>query len=62
MGLKNKDGVDLREVWKDGVWTYLGLTISGFPNMFMSYTPQGRLDTVFCWSTIIDRDSSYGAF
>lgn len=33
MGLKNKDGVDLRELWKDGVFTYLGLTISGFPNM-----------------------------
>lgn len=33
MGLKNKDGVDLKELWKDGIYTYLGLTISGFPNM-----------------------------
>lgn len=35
MGLKNKDGVDLRDVWKDGVFTYLGLTISGFPNLYV---------------------------
>jgi cation diffusion facilitator CzcD-associated flavoprotein CzcO len=35
MGLKNKDGVDLRDIWKDGVSTYLGLTIAGFPNVFM---------------------------
>lgn len=40
MGLKNKDGVDLRDMWKEGIHTYLGLTISGFPNCFMSYTPQ----------------------
>lgn len=33
MGLKNKDGVDLRDIWKEGVFTYLGLTISGFPNL-----------------------------
>jgi cation diffusion facilitator CzcD-associated flavoprotein CzcO len=35
MGLKSKDGVDLRELWKDGIFTYLGLTIAGFPNCFM---------------------------
>lgn len=35
MGLKSKDGQDLRELWKDGVSTYLGLTIAGFPNLFM---------------------------
>lgn len=35
MGLKSKDGQDLRELWQDGIFTYLGLTISGFPNCFM---------------------------
>ncbi|KAK3049957.1 hypothetical protein LTR09_008877 [Extremus antarcticus] len=40
MGLKSKDGVALADMWKDGLNTYLGLTISGFPNMFMAYTPQ----------------------
>ncbi|WPH00036.1 putative flavin monooxygenase, FAD/NAD(P)-binding domain superfamily [Acrodontium crateriforme] len=40
MGLKNKDGVDIKDVWKDGISTYLGLTVGGFPNMFMVYSPQ----------------------
>lgn len=41
MGLKNKDGVDMKEIWKDGVWTYLGMMTAGFPNMFMVFSPQG---------------------
>ncbi|KAK0280507.1 hypothetical protein LTR35_008149 [Friedmanniomyces endolithicus] len=40
MGIKSKDGVDLKDLWKDGLNTYLGITISGFPNAFMAYTPQ----------------------
>ena len=40
MGLRNKDGIELAELWKDGISTYLGITISGFPNFFMAYTPQ----------------------
>ena len=42
MGLKNKHGVDMKEVWKDGIWTHLGMMTSGFPNMFMTYSPQGN--------------------
>jgi cation diffusion facilitator CzcD-associated flavoprotein CzcO len=40
MGLKNKDGVNISDVWKDGVRTYLGMMMHGFPNAFMVYTPQ----------------------
>jgi cation diffusion facilitator CzcD-associated flavoprotein CzcO len=40
MGLISKDGVGLKEVWKDGVRTHLGMTIHGFPNAFMVYSPQ----------------------
>ncbi|TIC96971.1 Baeyer-Villiger monooxygenase [Colletotrichum higginsianum] len=40
MGLRGRDGVDLKERWKDGVWTYLGLMTRGCPNMFMLYGPQ----------------------
>lgn len=40
MGLRNKDGVELKDIWAQGVSTYLGITIAGFPNMFMAYTPQ----------------------
>jgi hypothetical protein len=41
MGLKNKDGVDMKESWQGGVHTYLGMLCSGFPNTFMVYSPQG---------------------
>ncbi|GJD04551.1 cyclopentanone 1,2-monooxygenase [Colletotrichum higginsianum] len=40
MGLRGRDGVDLKERWKDGVWTYLGLMTRGCPNMFLLYGPQ----------------------
>lgn len=40
MGLKNKEGVELAALWKEGISTYLGITIAGFPNLFMAYTPQ----------------------
>ncbi|PPJ59252.1 hypothetical protein CBER1_10325 [Cercospora berteroae] len=40
LGLKNKDGIDLKDLWANGVSTYLGLAISGFPNAFMAYSPQ----------------------
>jgi cation diffusion facilitator CzcD-associated flavoprotein CzcO len=41
MGLKNKEGVDIKDVWQDGIRTYLGMTFNGFPNCFMVYTPHG---------------------
>lgn len=43
MGLRDVDGLDMKERWKDGVRTQLGMTCPGFPNMFMVYSPQGRL-------------------
>ncbi|KAK3044397.1 hypothetical protein LTS18_001394, partial [Coniosporium uncinatum] len=33
-------GTDLADIWKDGIRSYLGLTIAGFPNAFMVYSPQ----------------------
>jgi cation diffusion facilitator CzcD-associated flavoprotein CzcO len=40
MGLMSKDGVDIKDVWKDGIRTYLGMMFNGFPNAFMVYSPQ----------------------
>lgn len=40
MGLANKDGVDIKHVWKDGVRTYMGIMMNGFPNAFLVYSPQ----------------------
>ncbi|KAG7093352.1 hypothetical protein E1B28_007033 [Marasmius oreades] len=33
-------GRTVAEKWKDGVYTNLGMTVSGFPNMFFTYGPQ----------------------
>lgn len=42
MNLRGKDGLTVKERWRDGVLTYLGLCINGCPNMFMIYGPQGE--------------------
>lgn len=35
------DGQLLAEKWREGTWTYLGISTSGFPNFFFLYGPQG---------------------
>jgi cation diffusion facilitator CzcD-associated flavoprotein CzcO len=34
MGLKDINGVELAEKWREGTWSYLGMTCNDFPNMF----------------------------
>ncbi len=34
-----RDGLALREAWADGPQAYLGITTTGFPNLFMLYGP-----------------------
>ncbi|KAK4936048.1 hypothetical protein LTR10_022998 [Elasticomyces elasticus] len=41
IGLKATDGQSLEEKWKGAVYTNLGMTINGFPNMFYLYGAQG---------------------
>jgi len=38
--IRGEDGTSLKDKWAQGVWTYLGMTSAGFPNMFMVYGPQ----------------------
>ena len=33
------DGIKLRDVWSEGIRTFLGLTVKGFPNFFMVMGP-----------------------
>lgn len=35
-----RDGLDLSTAWQEKFYTYLGVTIPGFPNMFMIHGPQ----------------------
>ena len=42
-----RDGVTLRERWeRDGLRTYLGISVHGFPNFFMSLGPQTPLSNL----------------
>ena len=41
MGLKSTKGQQLSELWAEGTWSYLGMTIADYPNMFFLYGPQG---------------------
>jgi cation diffusion facilitator CzcD-associated flavoprotein CzcO len=37
--VEGRDGLSIREAWSGGPAAYLGLTVSGFPNLFMLYGP-----------------------
>ena len=39
MDVRTSDGADMKERWKDGPKTYLGIMVSGFPNMFVITGP-----------------------
>jgi cation diffusion facilitator CzcD-associated flavoprotein CzcO len=39
-----RNGADLSERWSDGAEAYLGLTVDGFPNLFMLYGPNTNLN------------------
>ena len=41
MGLKSVHGTSLEDDWKSSTTAYLGVTISGYPNFFYLYGPQG---------------------
>ena len=43
MEIRGRGGRDLNEAWRDGAEAYLGLTVSGFPNMFILYGPNTNL-------------------
>jgi cation diffusion facilitator CzcD-associated flavoprotein CzcO len=43
MSIRGRAGRDLHTVWKDGAEAYLGMTVSGFPNLFMLYGPNTNL-------------------
>ena len=40
MNIRGIEGHTIEEKWKDGTYTQLGMTTSGFPNLFFTYGPQ----------------------
>lgn len=45
MGLEviGKNGIHIQEAWKDGPKNYLGMSVHGFPNLFLMYGPNTNL-------------------
>ena len=43
MTIIGRDGIALNDAWKDGAEAYLGITVNGFPNLFMLYGPNTNL-------------------
>lgn len=43
MTIKGSGGRDLNQAWRDGAEAYLGIVVSGFPNLFMLYGPNTNL-------------------
>lgn len=43
MQIKGLDGLDLNTAWQGGAEAYLGITVSGFPNLYMIYGPNTNL-------------------
>lgn len=37
--VRGREGVLLHDVWQDGAEAYLGITVNGFPNMFIQFGP-----------------------
>ncbi|PVY70007.1 cation diffusion facilitator CzcD-associated flavoprotein CzcO [Tamilnaduibacter salinus] len=43
MTITGRDGKSLNDAWRDGAEAYLGITVHGFPNLFMLYGPNTNL-------------------
>lgn len=43
MRVTGRDGQDLHEMWAGGAHAYLGITVPGFPNLFLLYGPNTNL-------------------
>ncbi|WP_415056914.1 flavin-containing monooxygenase [Halopseudomonas sp.] len=43
MTIKGRDGLDLNDAWRSGAEAYKGISVSGFPNLFVLYGPNTNL-------------------
>src|SRR5690606_4326165 len=43
MHIRGLDGVDLNQAWRNGAEAYKGISVSGFPNLFILYGPNTNL-------------------
>lgn len=46
MDIRGRDGVSLRDLWKDGPSTYLGIAAQNYPNLFMVLGPNSPFTNI----------------
>ena len=51
-----RDGLRLADVWEDGPHAYRGVTVAGFPNLFMLYGPNTNTGSIL---TMLEHEADY---
>lgn len=54
--VRGRNGLHINDAWKDGACAYLGMTTSGFPNLFMLYGPNTNNGSIL---TMIESQVAY---
>lgn len=56
LDVSGRGGVHISEAWRDGALAYLGITIAGFPNLFMLYGPNTNNNSLI---TMLELETGY---
>jgi cation diffusion facilitator CzcD-associated flavoprotein CzcO len=56
LDVTGRDGVHVREAWRDGAIAYQGITSAGFPNLFMVYGPNTNNNSLI---TMLELETDY---
>jgi cation diffusion facilitator CzcD-associated flavoprotein CzcO len=56
LDVTGRDGVHIREAWRDGAIAYHGITTPGFPNLFMLYGPNTNNNSLI---TMLELQANY---
>ena len=56
LDVTGRDGLHIRDAWRDGAMAYLGITTAGFPNLFMLYGPNTNNNSLI---TMLELETDY---
>jgi cation diffusion facilitator CzcD-associated flavoprotein CzcO len=56
LDVTGRDGIHIRDAWRDGAIAYRGITTTGFPNLFMLYGPNTNNNSLI---TMLELESAY---
>jgi cation diffusion facilitator CzcD-associated flavoprotein CzcO len=56
LDVTGRNGISIRDAWRDGAIAYRGITTAGFPNLFMLYGPNTNNNSLI---TMLELESAY---